>query len=73
MIYRWLSTTGEDVLVLPVGSSEEYNLGDPDTALVPCLVIYSERSTAVVGRVIKFGVKTLKRFASLDERGMVSS
>jgi len=60
VVHKWSSTLGEEVLVLPVGEPEEYNVGRPETALIPCLVLCSEIATHHVGQVMKFAVVTLK-------------
>ena len=65
-VYRWLSTVGEEVIVLPVGEPFEYNAGDSSTLLVECLVLYSQHAPATEGLLRKFAVVCLKQFVSLE-------
>lgn len=64
--HRWVSMTGEEVLVLPVAAPYEYNVGKPDTMLVDCLVLYSEHFGSKPGDRRLFAVNNLKPFASLQ-------
>ncbi len=62
VVHKWVSTMGEEVLVLPVGDPHEYQVGRAETALVPCLVLFTCRKSdwQRVGHVMKFAVVTLK-------------
>lgn len=61
-LVRYLSVVGEEVIALIVGPSNEYNAGDPDTLLVPCLILYSEIDYFRVGTVKKFGAGTIRSY-----------
>ena len=67
-VYRWTSTLGEEVLVLPVAKPYEFNTGNPNTTLVDCLVLYSEWAGLSSGDRFKFSVHNLKPFCSLQNR-----
>jgi hypothetical protein len=60
--YRWLSTLGKEVIVVPIGEPVEYNAGNKDTELVECLVLHSEHDLSTGGDVRKFAVANLKKW-----------
>lgn len=61
-VVKYVSTVGEVVLAVIVGQGELYNAWDPDTLLVPCLILYSEVSYCVPGTVKKFGAGTIRSY-----------
>jgi hypothetical protein len=61
-VVKYVSTVGEVVLAVIVGPGHEYNAGNPDTLLVPCLVLYSEISYIRAGNVATFGATTIRSY-----------
>lgn len=65
--HRWISTAGEEVIVLPVGEPYEYNVGNPDTTLVLCLVLCSNHHGHLVGDLRTYAAVNLVPFASEEK------